>query len=70
MDVYVYLVELPDGINEVVTPCLGGFTVYIDNKLTYEERLQAYQHAMHHILNNDFEKHDVQEIETAAHGKG
>ena len=70
MDVYVYLVELPDGINEAVTPCLGGFTVYVDSRLTYEERLRAYQHAMQHILNNDFEKHDVQEIEAAAHGKG
>ena len=67
MDVYVYMTELPEGIHEAVTPCLGGFTVYINDQLTYEESMKAYKHAMYHILNEDFDKSDVQQIEAEAH---
>ena len=66
-DIYTYLVELPDGIDEAVLPCLGGYTVYIDPRLSHEQQEEAYKHAIWHILNNDFEKFDVQEIETEAH---
>jgi len=70
MEVYVYLTDLPEGIHEAVTPCLGGFTVYIDNRLTYEDRIKAYKHAMYHILNDDFDRDDVQQIEAEAHHEG
>lgn len=70
MEVYVYLTDLPEGIHEAVTPCLGGFTVYIDNRLTYEDRIKAYKHAMYHILNDDFDRNDVQQIEAEAHHEG
>lgn len=62
-DIFVYLVNLPDGIHEMVTPCCDGFTVYIDSKLTCTERQKAYLHALDHIKRNDFEKENVQEIE-------
>lgn len=68
-DVFVYFVKLPDGIDEVVLPCFGGYTVYIDPSLSYHQRIEAYNHAMHHINNNDFEKADVQQIEVEAHGR-
>lgn len=66
-DIYTYLIPLPDGINEVVLPCLGGYTVYIDSRLSQEKQLRSYQHALGHIINHDFEKSDVQEIEKEAH---
>ena len=66
-DIYTYLIPLPDGINEVVLPCLGGYTVYIDSRLSQEKQVRSYYHALGHIINNDFEKEDVQEIETNAH---
>ncbi len=66
-EVYVYFASLPDGIKEVVTPCMDGYTIYISDKLTYEQRMLAYGHALHHIQNGDFEKDDVQAIETQAH---
>ena len=68
-DIYTYLIPLPDGINEVVLPCLGGYTVYIDSRLTREKQVRSYQHALGHIVNQDFEKTDVQEIERDAHGR-
>ena len=66
-DTYVYVVELPEGVNEAVTPCPGGYTVYINACLTMEEQQKAFDHAMRHITNDDFSKDDVQSIETDAH---
>ena len=67
MCVFVYHVPLPDGVSEVVLPCPDGHTVYIDDRLGYEARIEAYRHALRHIKNRDFEKCDVQEIEAEAH---
>lgn len=69
-DVYVYLVDFPDGIREAVTPCLGGYTVYIDKKLDHDSQLRAYEHAMLHIRRGDFYSDDTAgNIEAAAHRK-
>lgn len=69
-DVFCYLTDIPGKSKEIVTPCLDGYTVYIDAKLTYEGRIDAYNHAIWHIVNEDFEKDNVQEIETNAHKRG
>lgn len=68
-DVYVYLIDMPCKAREVVTPCLdGGYTVYINSRLSYQDRVKAYCHALRHIENNDFEsEEDIQEIEARAH---
>lgn len=66
-NVFVYTVSLPDGIREAVTPCISGYTIYINQKLSYEQRLKAYSHALRHIQNNDFDGYDVQAIEARAH---
>ena len=68
-DIFVYMADLPDGINEMVTPCMTGYTIYIDDKLSPEGRRMAYEHALYHINNHDFEKSDVDSIETEAHKK-
>lgn len=66
-DVYTYIAPLPPGVNEVITPCYGGYTVYLNDSLSEDGRIDAFNHAMCHIRNNDFEKSDVHEIETRAH---
>lgn len=66
-DIYVYIVRMPYGIKEAVSPCFGGYTVYISEDLSMQERHKAYQHALKHIKNGDFERHDVQKIEAEAH---
>ena len=65
-DIYVYLVDLPGKIHEMVTPCADGFTIYIDSKLDDDRRYDAYLHAMYHIANGDFEKHNADLIEADA----
>lgn len=67
-DIFVYIVDLPDGIAEMVAPCFGGFTIYLNARLSYQDRVRAYTHAMEHVERNDFEKEDVQKIEAEAHG--
>lgn len=71
-DVFVYLTnELPDDQAEFTTPCNDGYTVYINAKMNYERQLEAYNHALEHIKNGDFDVDrvaDVQEIEAKAHG--
>lgn len=64
--VFVYHVPLPDGVSEIVLPCLDGHTVYISDRLGYEAQIEAYRHALRHIKNRDFEKYNVQEIENDA----
>ena len=66
-DVYVYFEHLPDGIKEMITPCLGGYTIYLDPRQSFESMRDSYKHALSHSEHNDFEKGDVQEIETKAH---
>lgn len=66
-DIFVYTVKMPPKIKEFVTPCLDGYTVYIDDSLSDEEKREAYNHAMKHIERNDFENTDIQEIEYEAH---
>lgn len=67
-DVFVYGTELPDGIDEMVVPCLDGYTVYIENRLGHNERLKALNHAMMHIYRRDHGKGDIQEIEYSIRG--
>lgn len=68
-EIYVYYAALPCGVDEMVCPCLGGYTVYIDKNLSSEQMVNAYRHALWHIKNHDFTKSDTQKIEYDAHVK-
>lgn len=49
-------------------PCSdGGYTIYIDERLTLEQQIRAYNHAIRHIKNGDFDRCDVNRIELDAH---
>ena len=57
-------------VNEVVTENEdGAYTIFINNQLCEAKRMKAINHALSHISNNDFEKEDVQDIESATHKK-
>ncbi len=67
-DVNVILWNFPNNGREMVVPNEdGSYTILINSKLSDEGRLHAYEHAMKHITDNDFEKDDVQTIEANAH---
>lgn len=68
LDVNTYLIDLPHSVRGLTTPNDdGSFSIFINARLNYEQQLQAYQHEMRHIQNDDFSKENVQEIEAVAH---
>lgn len=69
VDIYVYTMPLPLKVNELVTPCCDGYTVWLSDRLDDGQREKALRHAIRHIMRGDFEKTDVQQVEADAHGK-
>lgn len=67
-DIYTYLAPLPRGIREIVAPCADGYTIYLDESLSHEDRISAYNHALFHIEHDFSIKDNVQMIELKAHG--
>lgn len=67
-NIYTYIVDLPTDTHEMVAPCADGYTIYLRAGDTREMQLRAYRHALGHVLQGDFDKGDVQSIETEAHG--
>lgn len=69
--IFVYLRnDLPPKVNEYVTPCADGYTVYINARLDRDHQFRAYNHALKHIENGDFDLYSefqVQEMELIAH---
>lgn len=68
-DVNVVLIDFKNTkANEMVTENEdGSFTIFLNARLSNEGQLRAYQHAMKHIEENDFDRTDVQFIESKAH---
>lgn len=68
--ILINVVQIPmeHGMHEMITQNQdGSFTIFINARDSHERRMESYNHALHHINNNDFEKSDVQEIEYEAH---
>lgn len=67
-DVNCNIINFPNCGNEMVIKNEdGSYTVLINSKLSDKGRVIAYQHALRHIEEDDFNKYDVQEIEYDAH---
>lgn len=69
IDYQVQLISFPDRkTRETVTPNIdGSYTIFIETSLSKKGQQEAFIHAMKHILGNDFEKIDIDKIETDAH---
>lgn len=68
-DVFVYEVYIPFKIRGMTVPCADGYTVYLNSKLSEEQRLKAYKHELEHIDNGDYDKINAGLIEIYAHGE-
>ena len=44
-----------------------SYTIVLNARLTYERRMQAYCHELHHIKNGDYERSSADLIELFAH---
>lgn len=68
MDINVYLVDCDTEIRESVIPNVdGSYTIFINARHSDEQQKIAYLHALKHIYSNDFEKSNVDTIESEAH---
>lgn len=68
MDVNIQLIDCDTIIKESVIPNEdGSYTIFINARHTSEQQHASCVHALAHILNGDFEKDDVNEIEFNAH---
>lgn len=70
IDYQVRLISFPSGsTKEAVTENEdGSYTIFIESSLTREMQQEAFEHAMGHILGEDFTKTDIDKIEFNAHG--
>lgn len=67
-DIFVHLINMPGSTNEAVTPNEdGSYSIFINARLSNDEQLKAYEHALKHIQKEDFSKDEVQLIEAQAH---
>lgn len=63
-DIFTHLVDMPCGIcGHCNSNPDGSYIICINARLGYEEQLKTYLHEIEHISGNDFDKHDVKEIE-------
>ena len=70
MQVNVQIVNMDVQIAEhVVLNSDDSATILLNARLTHERQHEAYLHAMEHLKENDFEKHNVDEIERIAHSQ-
>ena len=69
IDYNIQFVNFPSGkVHEAVTQNYdGSVTIFLDKNTTLEDQKRRFLHVMKHLSQNDFEKSDVQEIETEAH---
>lgn len=68
-EVFVYPVNLPLKVREMVVPSEDGYTVYLNAMHSTEVQLAALHHALEHIQQLDWEKPDAIQIEADAHKK-
>lgn len=62
----VYVLNMDTKIEEqVVLNEDGSFSIFINARLNCERQMLAYQHALTHIMNDDFSKESADEIESS-----
>lgn len=62
----VYFLNMDTSVEEEVHPNEdGSFTIIINSRLTCERQMLAYQHALKHIMNDDFSKKSADDVEKA-----
>ena len=59
--------DLPPRVKGFTVLKDGYYTIILNHNLTKEQNKLTYLHELHHIQNGDFEKIDIQDIETLAH---
>lgn len=64
----IQFLNLPGRVKAVSTKNEDdSYTVVINSRLNHEQQIEGYKHEIHHIVNEDHEKYDINSIEVQAH---
>lgn len=67
-DFNVIMYDLGEGIPERISQNAdGSYTVLLNPRYSHERLVDAMDHAFNHVSDHDWEKNDVQDIETKQH---
>lgn len=59
-DINTFIIDFENSIPATVTINEdGSFSIFLNARLSYEQRMQAYLHEMRHIQKNDFFTHNT-----------
>lgn len=68
MTVNAWLIDMPTRVKgHTVKNPDDSYSIFINAKMNYEQRLKAYKHEIEHIQNEDFSSDIVQIIESERH---
>lgn len=67
-DYHIQLIDMEYGIHEQIAKASDGHhTIFLNARDAHNQRLIGYKHAIEHLNRKDYEKTNVQKIETEAH---
>lgn len=69
-DIRTRLIPLPGTVKGYTISFIDGtFCIVLNERISYEQRYKAYQHELEHILNNDFDRNniDIDNLENIRH---
>lgn len=58
-DIFIRLIPMPSHIRGFTARGCDGYSIYIDESLSDDERMKVYKHELDHIINGDFDSHEV-----------
>lgn len=69
-DVFVHEMDLPttiEGFTRLNED--GSYTIVLNARSAHSRRIRTYDHEVRHIVRNDFDRDDVQEVEVENHAQ-
>ena len=69
-DINVQILDMDTKVPEhLVKNNDDSYTIFLNARMSRENQIASYYHALKHITEDDFQKENVQEIEKSTHSK-
>ena len=69
-DINVQILDMDTKVPEhLVKNNDDSYTIFLNARMSHENQIASYYHALKHITEDDFQKENVQEIEKSTHNK-
>lgn len=68
MNYHVEIMDMPVSVKAAVIPNEDdSYTIFINSKFNYEQQQKSFEHELKHIINYDFERDNVDDLEYHSH---